>query len=250
MAELEDPELLRILHGEPAEESSTLNPVRLPDGRVRVRLLTWSGLLDLLDDGVRVASSGPETVVVILPDAEGELVLPGETEGGWLRLGPTTLEVGLMLEALRTRAANPSGDDAWVERLQSKLHGRLRGADATVLGLPSDASPKDIQRAYTRTREAWEGVLGEGPVPARLRSVLDEYAARLGQLCAQLVVSTDSPRERSGPPRSIAAPVRVLRPVGPLTASADATPPEPSRAVVRNARRFMARLAPDRKSVV
>lgn len=203
-------------------------------------------------------------VAIILPGDAGSLRLRAEVvhvsrTGFGLKLASLTGELSFLFESLIDRAGEAGPDSGWVEVVRRGLRARLRGADARVLGLAPDATPDAIQDAYTRARSTWEFFLGDGELTAKLRPVLQEYGSLLGRVCARLVVPKATARQPSGPagvprprpaiptmpktPKSrrvVAIPTRA--PSIPVAATMQAA--EPSRAVVRNARRFMARLAP------
>ncbi len=236
---------------------------------------SWSRFADLyrediLRGGLLVASdSEPRLraeidVAIVLPGDAGSLRLRAEVAhvsrtGFGLKLAPLTGELSYLFESLIEHAGEAGPDAGWVEIVRRGLRGRLRGADARVLGLSPDARPEAIQGAYTRARSTWEFFLGDGELTAKLRPVLQEYGSLLGRVCARLVVPKAEARQQSGPagvprprpaiPTTPKAP--KSRPVATVPTRAPSIPvaatmreAEPSRAVVRNARRFMARLAP------
>ena len=203
-------------------------------------------------------------VSVVLPGDAGSLRLRAEVvhvsrTGFGLKLVPLTGELTFLFDSLIEHAGEGRPGHAWIDAVRRGLRTRRRGADARVLGLSARATPEAIQDAYTHARSTWEFFLGDGELTAKLRPVLQEYGSLLGRVCARLVVPTESSRQESGPagvprPRPV-IPTIPKRPKSQPVAAAPMRAPsiplipkartaEPSRAVVRNARRFMARLAP------
>lgn len=280
LSRLEDPQLLAILGDEanqPVHGNGGCEPLSefrpgcafrtgevlelLPDG--------WSRVADLYREDIQrgrllfASDSEPRLrsemgVAIVLPGDAGSLRLWAEVvhvsrTGFGLKLAPLTGELAFLFDALVEHGGDEAPGAEWVNGVRRGLRARLRGADARVLGLEATASPESIRDAYTRARSAWEFFLGDGEVTGRLRPVLQEYGALLGRVCARLVVPSVQPRQATGPagvPRARPAiPTMPKRPgaattVRSVPAATRKPATEPSRAVVRNARRFMARLAP------
>ncbi len=276
ISRIEDPRLLAILDprpdGQPTDngvckppsESSSGSALHTPE-TFSLRIESWAQFADLYRGDIRrrrlqVASDQEPRlghameVALILPVGAGSFRLRAEVvvssrTAYELEVLPLTGELEFLFESLIEHTSDGTPGTAWIEAVRRGLRARLRGADAALLGLETDATPAAIQDAYTRLRSTWEFFLGEGPVTEPLRPVLDEYGALLGRVCARLVLPRSERREASGP-----AGIHRPRPAAPRTpvrtAPVAAAPPpaktaaEPSSAVVKNARRFIARLAP------